>query len=405
MKILYDIAIRCYGFGIWLAAFFNPKAQKWISGRKNWRAQLKSFEFKNPVWFHCASLGEFEQARPLIEKIKRETNLQVVITFFSPSGYEIRKNYPHADMVMYLPLDTVENARFFVQTVSPAKAFFVKYEFWVHFFEELKKNNIPLYLISAVFRKDQVFFKWYGGLFRQLLQIPEKIYCQDEESVRLLSSIQVKAICAGDTRFDTVLDNYKNSKPIPEIEKFSKDCRVIILGSSWQPEEDIAAKSWEKLKQKHAALKLIIAPHDVSETHIREIENKFKGFCGRYSRNQFDKDVLIIDCIGLLSAVYRYTHLAFIGGGFANQLHNILEAAVFGNVILFGDNYDKFWEAKALIKEGGAFSVCDENDFFNITDNLLENTILFEELSTQNRLFVKHRTGAVDMIYKEVFSE
>lgn len=407
MRTLYSISIFVYQIIIRLASAFNSKAKLWLEGRKGifekLTAQLSNSAPEDKIaWFHCASLGEFEQGRPLIEKYKiHHPGTKILLTFFSPSGYEIRKNYPGADFIFYLPADTLSNAKRFIDIVNPAVVFFVKYEFWFHYLYELKKRNIPVYLVSGIFRKEQHFFKSYGGWFRKQLGSFSHFYLQDEQSIALLNSIGYKnTTLAGDTRFDRVWEIAKNTKPFPLIEKFRENSSVLIAGSSWREDEKIISVL------QPGDFKLIIAPHEIDEKHIDNIENQFAGFSTlRYSKatesNVSSAQVLIIDNIGMLSSLYRYAEIAFIGGGFGKGIHNILEAATFGLPVIFGPNYEKFTEAKELIRLGGAFSVTDQEEFTK-TILLLKDPQVLQTASHISKHYVGSRVGATDRILSTI---
>ncbi len=333
---LYNLSIYAFKLGLKLASPFNPKAKLWIRGRKNWKDELKnkveSLQLEKSIWFHCASLGEFEQGRPVLEKLKKENTLQkIVLTFFSPSGFEVQKNYPYADLVFYLPDDTNSNANYFLEILNPKLVIFVKYEFWLNYLFVLEKKQIPTFLISTVIKKHQPFFKWYGGAFRKALATYKTIYTQDQESLILLESLGIKSgKLAGDTRFDRVLQITESPKMITEIELFAKDSFVIIAGSSWQKDEELLVESYQLLKYKYPKIKLIIAPHEIDENNIERIKNllvKHQINFHLHSTNLAitNQSVLVIDAIGFLSSIYQYGSVSFIGGGFNNGIHNLLE--------------------------------------------------------------------------------
>ncbi len=398
---LYNFSIYLYNIIISLSSPFNKKAKLWIDGRKDIFKKLES-EISNKdldlIWIHCASLGEFEQGRPLIEKIKKgHSQYKILLTFFSPSGYEIRKNYSGADYVFYLPIDTILNSKRFIRIVKPKMAFFVKYEFWFNYLNELKKQNIPLYLVSGIFRKEQLFFKTYGAWFRNQLNCFTHFFVQDEASNKLLSSIGFTNVkTTGDTRFDRVNEVSKNTKPIPFIEEFKEEKKIFIAGSSWDEDEQIIA-SFNFQKNN---FKIIIAPHEINESHINSIINKFKkSIVLRYSEanklNIIDAQVLIMDNIGMLSSLYQYGTIAYIGGGFGKGIHNILEAATFGLPIIFGPNYKKFTEANELINLNCAFSITSITDFEKKI-LLLGDDKIFKETSKNSKHYVESRIGATD---------
>jgi len=364
MIFIYDLAIRSYVFAIRLSAIFgNQKAQRWLEGRNDWRGKMAAAlkQGENRVWFHCSSLGEFEQGRPVMEKLKlHQPGLKIVLTFFSPSGYEVRKNYDGADYVFYLPADTKRNASDFISLVEPKYVFFTKYEYWHHFFHEVKKKEIPLYMISAIFRPGDRFFKWYGGFFRNMLKCVAHFFVQDATSEKLLKGLGfLNCAVTGDTRFDRVVELSKTAKEIPAAKRFSEGNKVIVGGSTWSGDEKLLA---EVIKSFSPNLKLIIAPHEISEARIEELKGTFSAFrvtaisvSVNVDPDQYD--VLLIDNIGMLSSLYRYGSFAYVGGGFGKGIHNTLEAAVFGIPVFFGPNYEKFNEAKELLQCGGAYSV------------------------------------------------
>jgi len=407
MRLLYNLSIYLYIFYIRLGALFNAKAKLMISGRKNIFAKLKSTINTNQspiVWFHCASLGEFEQGRPMMEKLKiQQPDTKILLTFFSPSGYEVRKNYSGADYIFYLPMDTPSNVKKFIEIVKPQKVFFVKYEFWFNYLSELKNRNIPTYLVSGIFREDHHFFKSTGGWFRKQLSSFTHFFLQDIKSVELLNSIGYKNVTlCGDTRFDRVFEVAKNAIQLDLVKLFVGDSKTIILGSSWLEDEKIVQSlKLESLPAGQAGLKLIIAPHEIDEKHIVSIESQFPGKNLRYSNanenNVKEAHVLIIDNIGMLSSLYQYGTIAFVGGGFGKGIHNILEAAAFGLPVIFGPNYHKFAEAKELIKLGGAFSIKDVSEFEK-TILLLSDEQVLKTASQISRMYVHGKVGATDKI-------
>ena len=416
MTLLYNIAISLYHFAIILASFFNEKAKKWVEGRKN---IFQSIEEKinrksqnseiSTIWFHCASLGEFEQGRPLMEKLKNLSfpngeKIKIFLTFFSPSGYEIKKNYPIADHIFYLPLDSRGNAEKFISIVKPSIAIFVKYEIWFHYMNELKKRNIPSYLISAAFRNDHHYFKWYGSWFRGMLEMFTHIFVQDENSKTLLEKINVnKVTVSGDTRFDRVYETAKQAEEISLIARFRGQKRVFIAGSTWPEDEKlISGITFSKYN-----LKVIIAPHEIHESHINLIIHSFSHlktlrFSQANEKNIPDADVLIMDNIGLLSRLYRYGDMAYVGGAFGRSLHNILEPSAFGLPVLFGPDYHKNWEAAALIDRGGAFSIGSSEELENKINFLLQDEMILKIASEMSRNFVRSNTGATGKIIEVI---
>ena len=358
---------------------------------------------QNLIWFHCASLGEFEQGRPLMEAMKKkDPSVRILLTFFSPSGYEIRKNYSGADHVFYLPLDTPANAKKFIEIVKPSKVFFVKYEFWFNFLKALKRKNIPTYLVSGIFRDDHHFFKSSGAWFRKQLSAFTHFYLQDEKSVRLLNSIgYFNVTLAGDTRFDRVFEVAANVNQNDLIKQFVADKKMLIVGSSWMEDEAIVSSI------KLAPLKLIIAPHEVNKAHLDSMVDRFGSaasvllYSNANESNVSDAQILMIDNIGMLSSLYQYATVAFIGGGFGKGIHNILEAATFGLPIIFGPNYKKFTEAKELIKLGGAFSIKDSSDFEK-TMHLLDDEQVLKTASLISKMYIKTHVGATGRILASV---
>jgi 3-deoxy-D-manno-octulosonic-acid transferase len=409
MLFLYNTGIYLYTLFIRIAAINNKKAAAWVKGRKGLLELIeKSLDkSKRYTWFHFASLGEFEQGSPVLERLKSENpELPVVITFFSPSGYEIRKNYPLADYVFYLPVDTKTNAFEFIRLINPKIAIFTKYEYWYHYFEELSKKNIPLYVISGRFRKEQIFFKWYGGLHRQILSNVSHFFVQNKISSDLLNDIGLKNVTVnGDTRFDRVAFNASNAKEIQIIADFSEESKVFIGGSTWPEDEKLIAI----LLDNYPEWKFIIAPHEVKPERINEITTLFPNSI-RYSEiknleTDPDKNhnpnsnfrVLIIDNIGLLSSAYQYGKIAYIGGGFGVGIHNTLEAVAFGLPVIFGPNYQKFPEAIELLSIGAANSIKNYNDLAIVMETLKIDTKR-EALGKAATDYVKSNTGATKAI-------
>jgi len=403
MGLIYNIGIYFYGAFIFLASLFNKKARMLRKGQQQAFAQLKRHIEPNTryVWFHAASLGEFEQGRPVIEQLKRDKpETKILLTFFSPSGYEVRKNYAVADIVSYLPLDVPGNAWYFVNLVKPSKAIFIKYEFWPNYLLALQGNNIPAISISAIFRPEQIFFKEYGKWYKKLLQTFQHIFVQDKASKELLHMHGINNVTvAGDTRFDRVYDLYQQAKQLPLIEEFVKGAeRVIVAGSTWPKDEELLVQ----YLRLHPDVKLIIAPHEVHASHITEISKLLDGKFVRYSDATNDNvkttNCLVIDIIGILSSVYRYSHVAYIGGGFGVGIHNTLEAAVYGIPVVFGTNYQKFREARELITIGGAFSISNYVTLEAQFDLLLKDNSAGKIAGE----YVKSNTGATEMILKQL---
>ena len=420
MKYLYNIAIWVYALAVRVVAMFNPKVRLMWQGEREAYAKIESGLRKGDrvVWVHAASLGEFEQGRPLIEKLKRENpEYKILLTFFSPSGYEVRKNYAMADVITYLPLDTPRAARRFVELVRPEKVVFVKYEFWLNYLGELRFRGIETYIISAIFRPDQVFFKWYGGIFREGLKAFKKLFVQNEESKELLKGIGVEnVVVAGDTRFDRVIDVVAMARKLDIVEEFvGMSNEVLVVGSSWGPDEELLA---EYINSRAGRVKMIIAPHEVREERIEELtkrltckyalytqitENRLQITDNREQRTDkslYDFDVLVINTIGMLSSVYQYGQVAYIGGGFGVGIHNTLEAAAWGMPVVFGPNYRKFKEACELIECGAARSIATKEECFATLDEFFENNTAPATAAAE---YVASHIGATDLIYNSQF--
>lgn len=410
MNALYDISIFLYSILIKLTAPFNIKAKQISTGRaqafKYLKAKIK--HDKPIVWLHCASLGEFEQGRPVIEAIRKEhPNYRILLTFFSPSGYEIRKNYDQADYICYLPADTPKNAKKLIDLVRPELVFFVKYEFWHHYINQLKKQNIPLFLISAIFRENQLFFKntWWAKWYRQMLFGFEHLFVQDNQSVELLARIGVSRVTrAGDTRFDRVAEIARNGKQIPLVERFKGNSQLVIAGSTWKPDEELLAQYIHS----HPETKFIIAPHETKKVNIERLINLLKTPVVCYTEatenSVLNKQVLIIDTIGLLSSIYKYADLAYIGGGFGVGIHNTLEAAIFGMPIVFGPNYLKFNEATSMVKLGVAFPVTDYESLQSVLSPLLYDDQKRNTIAGECTQFTNQNLGATQIILDKVFN-
>ena len=407
MLLLYTIGIRFYGLIISIFSLFNHKAKLFISGRKDIFNQIagKINPSEKHIWFHFASLGEFEQGRPVLEKLKNQfPTKKIVVTFFSPSGYEIRKNYALAD-VFYLPLDTPGNAKRFIKSINPEMAIFTKYEFWHFYFKALKENNIPLYIISGIFREKQTFFKWYGNFYRNIIKNVTYFFVQNEESERLLKSIGLNNVTiSGDTRFDRVYENAQAPKKLTEIEAFIGNNPAIICGSTWPEDEKLLST----LPKKYPNWKFIIAPHEIDENHIDSIEKQFTENSVRFSvLNATNKtpnttfQTLIIDNIGMLSSLYQYGKLAYIGGGFGAGIHNTLEAAAFGLPVIFGPKYQKFQEAKDLISLNAAKSIASVDELIQAFQYFKENT----SASATSKNYVADQKGATEIILKKIYNE
>lgn len=396
---------------IWLASKFNNnKATLFLSGRENVFALLeqKRLPGERYVWFHAASLGEFEQGRPIMESLKNShPEFKILLTFFSPSGYEVRKDYQGADIICYLPMDMSWNVKRFLDIVQPDCAIFIKYEFWMNYLLELKKRQIKTYIVSAIFRESQLFFRSYGGFYRRLLKSFTHLFVQNDESVRLLHSIGFDNVTkVGDTRFDRVADIAAKSKDLPIVQAFKSDAKVLIAGSSWPNDENILLPYFNQ----NFPLKLIIAPHEIHEEHLQSIISKLKRPYLRYSQatteNISEADCLIIDCFGLLSSIYRYGEIAYIGGGFGVGIHNILEAAVYGIPVIFGPNFRKFQEAVDLQQKGGAFVIENYESFSQIMSEFLEeNSSLYSSACKVSNDYSQANKGATSKVVNAIFSQ
>jgi len=402
MRLLYNIGIRLYWLVALLISPWKRKAKLWIRGRNNWYIELKSAlgREKKVIWFHCASLGEFEQGRPVIEGIREcMPDRKILLTFFSPSGYEKCKDYGGADYVMYLPLDTRRNARKMLDLLSLDMVFFIKYEFWYHFLKRLRSGEVPVYLASGNFRSDQLFFRWYGLWYRKFLDRFTHIFVQNQESAKLLAGIGQKRVSiAGDTRFDRVYELQRTSFSHPALENFGKDSAIIVAGSTWEKDEQVLAHAYKELSK---SVFWIIAPHELSEGHLRSLQDRFPGSV-RYTELEAgipeDCRVILVDTIGKLSYLYRYGLLAYIGGGFGKGIHNILEAATYGLPVIFGPEHNKFSEAIELTSLGGAFPINSEEELLFTIRQQLENPKLLKTTSQIASSFVSKRVGATSSI-------
>ena len=405
MKLLYNCGIRLMDAGIRCAAPFNDKARLWKEGRRGLFEKLESLESQRVAWFHAASLGEFEQGRPVIEAFReRCPEYKILVTFFSPSGYEIRKNYSGADCICYLPVDTPKNVRRFMQLVRPEIAVFIKYEFWYNYLTAMQKAGTRLYLISAIFRQDQIFFKPHGGLFRQALSAFTHLFVQDDSSKRLLHEIGIDRVSiAGDTRFDRVYTIASNAKNLPEIERFAQNAPVFIAGSTWPPDEVLLLT----LIDRYPAVKFIIAPHEIHPSRIEKLRAAIRRPSLRYTELTPESDlehaeVLFIDTIGLLSSVYRYGTWGYIGGGFGAGIHNTLEAATFGLPLAFGPRYEAFKEAKELIAAGGARSISNADELIQWFDPLFQSLEATQQSGNSCKQYVLNHKGATQQIIDEI---
>lgn len=418
--MIYNIVIYFVLWGIAIASLFNEKV------RKMWRGEREAFKILKQkvdpnakyIWFHAASLGEFEQGRPLMERIRKEyPQYKILLTFYSPSGYEVRKNYEGADIICYMPVDTRLNAIRFLRLVRPVMAFFIKYEFWSNFLHILKHRNIPTYSVSSIFREDQVFFKWYGRNYAGVLKCFTRFFVQNEESKRLLEGIGITAVdVVGDTRFDRVLQIKEAAKHLPICEAFRTgvassqsaevphhDFKVFVAGSSWPPDENIFIPFFNE----HKDWRLLIAPHVIAEEHLKLILSLIKGKkVVRYTQTTPEEaaeaDVLIIDCFGLLSSMYNYGDVAYIGGGFGVGIHNTLEAAVWNMPVIFGPNNKKFQEAQGLLKSGGGFEINTYEDFSGLMSSLMNDETFLKQAGDKAGAFVAHLAGATDKVLASV---
>jgi 3-deoxy-D-manno-octulosonic-acid transferase len=407
--ILYTLAIHLYAFVVGLLSSFHRKAGRMRFGQWQTNRILREQIDRKAryIWFHAASLGEFEQGRPVMEKIKAlYPHYKILLTFFSPSGYEVRKNYPGADVICYLPFDTPYRVRKFIRLANPCMAVFIKYEFWANYLSGLKRRQIPTYSISAIFRPNQVFFKWYGKPYLRTLGCFEHLFVQEEASAELLSRYGIsKTTVAGDTRFDRVLDVQRQACPLPVVEMFMKPAHhrnrlTLVAGSSWPPDEELFIPYFNE----HPEIRLIIAPHEIGRSRLLEIRSRLKRPSVLLSeadgKAAGQNDCLIIDSYGLLSSIYRYGDVAYIGGGFGKGIHNLLEAAVYGIPALFGPEHHKFKEAKDLIAAGGGFTVSDGNTLKARMDEWLENPSLLQAAGQAAGHFVRSRAGATETILK-----
>ena len=400
----YNIFLFLYRASIGIALLWNDKAKLWTDGRKDIFDRLQSelgAQNSKLIWFHCSSLGEFEQGRPVLEKLKSKSpNSKFLLTFFSPSGYEVRKDYKGADWVFYLPLDSKTSAKTFFDIVNPSLVVFVKYDYWYYYLTECKKRSIPLLMVSAIFRKDQHFFKWYGNLHRKMLNCFTHFFVQDKESLQLLQSIHINnAVVAGDTRFDRVSEIAENFKPIEEIEKFCGSSQVLVAGSTWPGDENLIKDATTNFSN----LKIIIAPHEIHKEHIDQLKTIFPGAVlhSQLMANgsqPITSNCLIIDNIGMLSRLYHYGTITYVGGGFNNGIHNTLEAAVYGKPVLFGPNYKKFKEAIGLIEAGGGICINSGSELSTILQKLIGNKNELESCNKNSNDFVKQNKGATEKI-------
>lgn len=401
---MYNIVIYIYLIGVAIASCFNKKVKKMWAGERQALKVLREKVDPNAryIWFHAASLGEFEQGRPLMEYLRKtHPEYKILLTFFSPSGYEVRKNYEGADIICYLPLDTIRNARRFLRAIKPVMAFFIKYEFWYNYLHILQHRGIPTYSVSSIFRPDQIFFQWYGKGYGRVLKCFTHFFVQNIESKNLLAKLDIHDVeVVGDTRFDRVLQIKEASKQLPIVEKFTENTsKVFIAGSSWLPDEEVFLKYFNL----HKDWKLIVAPHVIGEDHLAQIFELLKGrHVVRYTEateeNVKDAEVLIIDCFGLLSSIYHYGTISYVGGGFGVGIHNVLEAAVWDIPVIFGPNNKRFQEAQGLIMAGGGFEINDYQSFRDLMMRFETDEMFLQTSKKHAGEFVKGRAGATEKI-------
>ena len=401
---MYNIVIYIYLIGVAIASCFNKKVKKMWAGERQALKVLREKVDPNAryIWFHAASLGEFEQGRPLMEYLRKtHPEYKILLTFFSPSGYEVRKNYEGADIICYLPLDTIRNARRFLRAIKPVIAFFIKYEFWYNYLHILQHRGIPTYSVSSIFRPDQIFFQWYGKGYGRVLKCFTHFFVQNIESKNLLAKLDIHDVeVVGDTRFDRVLQIKEASKQLPIVEKFTENTsKVFIAGSSWLPDEEVFLKYFNL----HKDWKLIVAPHVIGEDHLAQIFELLKGrrvvrYTEATEENVKDAEVLIIDCFGLLSSIYHYATISYVGGGFGVGIHNVLEAAVWDIPVIFGPNNKRFQEAQGLIMAGGGFEINDYQSFRDLMMRFETDEMFLQTSKKHAGEFVKGRAGATEKI-------
>ena len=405
---MYNFFLYLYSLGVAIDSLFNAKVKRmWCGEHQTFDILRKKIDPEAKyIWFHAASLGEFEQGRPLMERIRKaHPEYKILLTFFSPSGYEVRKNYEGADIICYLPLDTPINAKRFLRLVNPVMAFFIKYEFWRNYLLILKKRNVPTYSVSSIFRKNQIFFRWYGRVYARVLKSFTRLFVQNQKSKDLLASIGVKDVnIVGDTRFDRVLQIKEAAKPFPVIEAFKKNYKVFIAGSSWPPDEDIFIRFFNK----HRDWRLVIAPHVLSEDHLEQILSKLNRTTVCYTKTTPGEasraECLIVDCFGLLSSIYHYADVSYIGGGFGVGIHNTLEAGVWNVPVIFGPNNKRFQEAQGLLKSGGGFEIQSYEDFEQVMNTFLSDQSALKRAGEAAGSFVRSLSGATQRVFDYVES-
>lgn len=406
---LYNFGILLFSFLINFFSIFNEKAKKWKMGRIGIFESLKKdfqSEDANIAWFHCASLGEFEQGRPIMERFKAENpQFKLLLTFFSPSGYEVQWKNKEVDFVYYLPLDTASNAKQFIEITKPKMAFFVKYEFWYHYLNELNKLKIPVYSVSAIFRPNQIFFKFYGGFYRDMLKLVSHFFVQNQESKSLLNTIGIDSEITGDTRFDRVKSIALAKKELIYIKRFKKQSKLLVVGSSWNEDIEVLWSTINDLylnKSIYGSIKVVIAPHEISIANLQFIQNKILRPTALYSELENKDvslfDVILIDNVGMLSSIYAYADFAFVGGAYGKGLHNILEAATFGMPIFFGPKYKKFKEAVDLVDQGGAFVVKNAKDFEMVFAKVASDEQYLDRCKLVTKKYVEENIGATEKI-------
>lgn len=399
MSFIYNLAIYLLSAAIWIVSVFSSKVRHMAHGRRGViRRARKEVTGDNVVWVHCASLGEFEQGRSVIEALKAsDSTTKIVLTFFSSSGYQVRKNYSGADYIYYLPSDTRRNARRFVAAIKPRIAIFVKYEYWYNYLNELHKQGAKSYVISAIFRPTMRFFRTSGGFFRSMLRLLDHLFVQNEESIKLLASIGItNATVSGDTRFDRVSDIVNKAPHLPIVEQFATGARVVVCGSTWSADLDLLLP----LMSEHPELKFIVAPHQPTEAEIERFITMSERPTTRYTQKANpEATLMVIDCVGILSGVYAYGEVAYIGGGFGAGIHNILEASTWGLPVIFGPRYHKFAEARELIDRGGAFSVSTYSQISETLKHILEHQSEISEIASR---YVKSNVGATKAILDKI---
>lgn len=404
---MYNAIMYAMQLSIAVYSLFNEKVRRMRKGEREAFSVLR--EKTDPeakyIWFHAASLGEFEQGRPLIEQIRKDyPEYKILLTFFSPSGYEVRKNYSGADIITYLPIDTVSNARRFLRTIRPEMAFFIKYEFWYNYLHILRHRGVPVYSVSSIFRPEQIFFKWYGWEYGHVLKCFSRFFVQNEESKQLLGKIGITdVLVVGDTRFDRVLQIKEISQALPIIESFANGAKVFVAGSSWLPDEEIILQYFNN----RSDWKIILAPHLIDEGHISQIINLLGNRrTVRYTQTNEqaarEAEVLIVDCFGLLSSIYKYGDIAYVGGGFGAGIHNLLEAAVWGLPVIFGPNNARFAEAKGLVEAGGGFEIYNYDSFVQTIDSLLADESFLAQSSEAAKRYVSQQSGATRKVLSNI---